>query len=78
LKDRRNGWPILLVSSFFSLNDYINTLLIKHNLIQPLTEFVGSFNQLITFLGTFIVLLVLLTFTIMPNKKRGTNLNKMP
>ena len=53
LKDRRNGWPLLLAGSFLTINHYINTLLIKQNLIQPLTEFVGSFNQLITFLGSF-------------------------
>ena len=69
LKDRRNGWPILLVSSFFTLNNFINTLLIKRNLIQPLTEFVGSLNQLITFFGSFIVLLILLTLTGIAKKK---------
>lgn len=69
LKDRRNGWAILLVGSFFTLNDFINTFLIKHNLIQPLTEFVGSFNELITFLGSFLVLLILLIFTGIPNKR---------
>ncbi|MDQ3748161.1 MAG: hypothetical protein M3367_03965 [Acidobacteriota bacterium] len=71
LKDRRTGWVLLLVGSFFTLNDYITTLLIKHNLIQPLTEFVGSFNELITFLGSFIVLLILLTFTAIPNKRHA-------
>ncbi len=71
LKDRTTGWAILLVSSFFTLNEYINTLLIKHSFIQPLTEFVGSFNELITFLGSFIVLLILLTFTVIPNKRHS-------
>lgn len=70
LKDRRNGWPILLVSSFFILNNFINTLLIKRNLIQPLTEFVGSLNQLITFFGSFIVLLMLLILTGIANKRK--------
>lgn len=63
LKDRRNGWPVLLVASFFSLNEFINSLLIRNNLIGPLTEFVGSLNQYLTFFGTFILLLVLLSFT---------------
>jgi hypothetical protein len=73
LKDRTTGWAMLLVSSFFTLNEYINTLLIKHNFIQPLTEFVGSFNELITFLGSFIVLSILLTFTVIPNKRQAAN-----
>jgi hypothetical protein len=70
LKDRRSNWPILLVSSFFVLNNYINTVLIKYNFIQPLTEFVGSLNELISFLGTFIVLLILLTLTGIANKRQ--------
>ena len=78
LKDRRNGWAILLVSSFFTLNEYINTLLIKHSFIQPLTEFVGSFNELITFFGSFIVLLILLIFTVTPNKRQvATKVNSL-
>lgn len=70
LKDRRNYWAILLTGSFFTLNDIINTLLIKYDLIQPLTEFVGSLNEPITFLGSFTVLLILLIFTVKPNKKQ--------
>lgn len=69
LKDRKNGWPIFLTSSFFTLNDFINKFLIKQNLIQPLTEFVGSLNQIITFLGSFMLLLVLLTLTGIVNKR---------
>jgi hypothetical protein len=76
LKDRKNGWPILLVSSFFTINNFINTLLIKRNLIQPLTEFVGSLNQLITFLGSFIILLILLTLTGIANKKQVPKLRQ--
>ena len=70
LKDRANGWPLLLVSSFFTLNEYINQILAKHNLIQPLTEAVGSINQLITFFGSFVVLLILLTLTGITNKRQ--------
>jgi len=73
LKDWRNGWTILLVSSFLTLNAFFNMFLIKHNLIQPLTEFVGSLNPLITFLGSFIVLSILLTFTVIPNKTHAAN-----
>lgn len=46
LKDRRSGWVFLAVGSLFIVNGYISTLLINHNLIQPLTEYVGSFNKL--------------------------------
>jgi uncharacterized membrane protein len=76
LKDRRNGWPMLLVGSFLTLNNYINILLIKYNFIQQLTEFVGSFNQIITFSGSFIVLLILLIFTGIPNKGHVSNLGR--
>ncbi len=76
LKDRRNGWPILVSSSFFIINDFITSLLIKHDLIQPLTEFVGSLNQLIAFFVGFIVLLILLTLTGIVNKKPVTKLKQ--
>jgi hypothetical protein len=74
LKDRRNGWPILVSSSVFIINDFITSILIKNNLIQPLTVFVGSFNQLIIFLGSFIVLLFLLITTGITNKGRVATL----
>lgn len=71
LKNWRYGWPYLLAGSTFVLNQFINSFLIKQNLIQPLTEFVGSLNQLITFLGSFSVLLILLTLTGIANKRQG-------
>jgi hypothetical protein len=76
LKDRRNGWPVLLVSSFFTLNDYINELLIKYNLIQPLTEYVGSLNPLITFSGSFLVLLILLALAGVTYKRQVAKLRQ--
>ena len=70
LKDRRNGWPTLLSSSFFILNDFIFSILNKYDLIRPLTDFVGSRNQLIAFFVSFIVLLFLLIATGITNKRR--------
>lgn len=72
LKDRRNNWPLLVVSSFLTLNGFINLYLAKHKYIQPLTEFVGSFNEVFTFLGSFAVFLVLLMLTSIVNKKNFT------
>jgi hypothetical protein len=74
LKDRRNGWPILVSSSFFIINDFIFSILNKYALIQPLTEFVGSRNQLITFLVSFIVFLFLLISTGITYKRRVATL----
>lgn len=76
VKDIANGWPILLVSSFFTLNEYINQLLTKHDLIQPLTEAVGSMNQLITFFGSFVVLLILLALTGVTYKRKVAKLGQ--
>lgn len=70
LKDRRNGWPILLSSTFFFINDFIYLILNKKDLIQPLTKFIGSLNQQITFFVSFIVLFFLLIFTGITNKSR--------
>ena len=63
IKDFKNGWPLFLVSLFFTLNELIKSFLAKHNLIQPLTEFVGSMSQSLTFIVTFAVLFILLAAT---------------
>lgn len=63
IKDVRNGWPFLLAGLFHSLNELINALLTSLNLIEPLTEFVGSMSQPYTFIGSFAVLLSLLLAT---------------
>jgi len=69
MKDRINNWPLFVVSSFLTLNGFINVYLSKHKYIQPLTEFVGSFNEVFTFLGSFVVFLVLLMLTGIVNKR---------
>ena len=76
LKDRRNGWPLFLAGSFHSLNELIKNLLNEHNQIQPLTETVGSLNPLLTFFGSFSVLLILLTLTGIANKKQIAKLRQ--
>ena len=74
LKDRRNGWPILVCSSTFIINNFIHLILNEHGLIKPLTEFVGSLNELIMFFVSFIVLLFLLISTGITNKGRVATL----
>ncbi|MFN2316559.1 MAG: hypothetical protein ABR551_03510 [Gemmatimonadales bacterium] len=63
LKDWRHGWPFLLAGSSFLLNDLIGSFLAGRNLIQPLTELVGSLSPALTFVGTFAVLCTLLAAT---------------
>ncbi len=63
IRDFRNGWPMLLAAVFFVMNEFIRSLLTKYDLIQPLTEFVGSMSQTFTFIGSFAVLLALLAAT---------------
>ncbi|MDI1322189.1 MAG: hypothetical protein PSV36_05535 [Algoriphagus sp.] len=63
LKDFKNGWPLLLAGLFFSLNELIKKLLTEHNLIQALTETVGSLNQFFAFFGSFFILFIILIST---------------
>ena len=63
IKDFRNAWPMLLAGLFFLLNELIRSFLTKHDLIQPLTEFVGSMSQPFTFIGSFAIIFVLLAAT---------------
>ncbi len=72
IKDVRNGWPFLLAGLFHSLNELINAMLTSFNLIEPLTEFVGSLSQPYTFIGSFAVLLSLLTLTGLQITRRPT------
>ncbi|QNA45343.1 hypothetical protein [Lacibacter sediminis] len=74
LKDIRNGWPILLSGSFFVINDSIGKLLLKYDLIQPLTEFVGTLPKVMTVIGTFVALLIGLVLTGIVKKRKA---NKM-
>jgi hypothetical protein len=53
VRDRKNGWPLLLAGSFFSLNELIRELLEARSWLAPLTEFVGSLSQPFTFVVSF-------------------------
>jgi hypothetical protein len=70
LKDRRNNWPMLLAGIFPPVSFAISALLDRYGLLQPTTGFVGSFNEIITFCVSFMVLLVLLLSTGILVRKR--------
>ena len=53
IRDRRNGWPFLAAGLCFFLNEAIGSLLTRFDLIDPLTEFVGSMSQPLTFIASF-------------------------
>jgi hypothetical protein len=58
-----------MAGSFFSLNELIKELLEARSLLAPLTEFVGSLNQPLTFIASFVVMLALLIATGMLSKR---------
>lgn len=62
-KNPRYGWPFLLVGSFFLLNEFVKSSLTQRDLIQPLTEIVGSTNQPLAFVGSLATLLTFLAAT---------------
>jgi len=70
LRDRRNGWPFLLAAVCFLLNEAIRSLLTRFGLIDPLTEFVGSLSQPLTFAASFALLFSLLAATAWPSARR--------
>ncbi len=63
IRNRRNGWPILLGGSFLLINQIIHGLLGGFGLLKPLTEFIGSLNEIATFVISFVVLAILLILT---------------
>lgn len=79
VKDFRNGWPMLMAGSFFSLNEWIKSFLETRDLMGPLTEFVGSMSQTFTFVGSFAVVLVLLAATgILSSSRPGDSFKPKP
>lgn len=73
VRDFRNGWPFLLASSFFVLNEFLRSALERNDLIDPLTEFVGALSKPLTFVGSFTLLLALLAPTgVLKARVRGT------
>ena len=70
IRDWRNGWPFLAAAAFFPLNDAIRSLLASFGLIDPLTEFVGSMNQPLTFVATFVLMFSLLAATALPTVRQ--------
>lgn len=70
IRDRRNGWPFLVAAACFPLNDAIRAMLTSAGLIDPLTEFVGSMNQLLTFFATFVLMFSLLAATALPTVRQ--------
>lgn len=69
-RDVRNGWPFLLAPLSFLLNEAIRSLLARFDLIDPLTAYVGSMSQPLTFVGTFAILSSLLAATALPSNRR--------
>jgi len=70
LRDRRNGWPFLAAAACFPLNEAIRALLSGSDLIDPLTEVVGSMNQPLTFAAVFALMLATLAATVLPKAGR--------
>jgi len=66
IRDRRNGWPVLVAAACFPLNDFIRSLLTSTGLIDPLTETVASMSQPFTFVATFVLMFSLLAATVFP------------
>jgi hypothetical protein len=63
VRNPKSGWPFLMVGSFFLLNEFIKSMLTQRDLIQPLTEAVGSASKPVVFAGSFVCLLLLLAST---------------
>jgi ABC-type lipoprotein release transport system permease subunit len=66
IRDVRSGWPFLLAPLSFGLNEGIRIFLTGRGLIDPLTQAVGGMSQVLTFVGTFALLLAFLAATALP------------
>lgn len=71
LKDRRNNWPLLVTGIMPISSLLVGAILESYELINPATAFVGSFNEIIIFGGSFVIILVLLLLTGIPDTKKA-------
>jgi hypothetical protein len=69
VRDIRNGWPFLLAPLSFGLNEGIRMVLTGRGLIDALTHLVGGMSQVLTFVGTFALLLAVLAATALPTAR---------
>lgn len=60
-KDRQNGWPWLIVVSFFFINGLVNSIVAGSDSHILLTEYIGSIDQTDAFIASFIGFLILLS-----------------
>jgi hypothetical protein len=71
-RDIRNGWPYLLAPLSFLANEAIRAHLTARALIDPLTELVGGMSQPLIFVGTFALMLAVLSVTTLPGARTRT------
>lgn len=69
IRDWRNGWPYLLAGLCFLFNEVIRAWLTQSGLIDPLTQFVGTMSQPVTFIASFALLFSLLAATALPSRR---------
>lgn len=63
IKAYKTGWPLLVAASFLTLNGLLHQVLANNNLIQPLTETIGALNEPLAFIGSFLILFLVLLST---------------
>ena len=69
IRDPKNGWPFLVAGLCIPFNGVLHSQLTSLELIDPLTEIVGSMNQTLTFIGAFVLMFSLLALTAFPSRE---------
>ena len=70
IKDRRNNWPLLMTGIMPASGFLVGAILERYELTAPSTAFVGSLNEVLTFGGSFVIMLGLLLSTGILGKKK--------
>lgn len=69
IRDPKSGWPYLVAGLCIPFNGVLHSQLASLELIDPLTEIVGSMNQTLTFIGAFVLMFSLLALTAFPSRE---------
>lgn len=72
VRDPKNGWPFLVAGLCIPLNGVLHSQLTRLELIDPLTEIIGSMSQTLTFIAAFALLFLLLAATALPRGATGS------
>lgn len=77
-KDWRNNWPYLLAAAGYPVSDGAKAMIVRLDLIDPLTRAVAAPDEAAAFIGALAIMLALLVRTVLPTSPRKRTKEVVP